>query len=107
MGWTVAIETGGTFTDVFMVTPDGAIYTDKVPSTPAVPERAAATAFARALSLGQVAPSAVTCALHGSTVAVNALIERRGARPALIATRGFRDMLFIGRQEKTHIYDMF
>ncbi|MFT5447928.1 MAG: N-methylhydantoinase A [Gammaproteobacteria bacterium] len=107
MGWTLAIETGGTFTDVFMVAPDGAIYTDKVPSTPAAPEQAAATAFARGLALGKVDPSAVTRVLHGSTVAVNALIERRGARPALIATRGFRDMLFIGRQEKTHIYDMF
>ena len=107
MGWTLAIETGGTFTDVFMVAPDGAIYTDKVPSTPAAPEQAAATAFARGLALGQVTPAAVTRVLHGSTVAVNALIERQGARPALIATRGFRDMLFIGRQEKTHIYDMF
>ena len=86
---TLAIETGGTFTDVFMVAPDGAIFTDKVPSTPAAPEQAAATAFARGLALGKVEPSAVTRVLHGSTVAVNALIERRGACPALIATRGF------------------
>jgi len=107
MTWTLGIETGGTFTDLFMVGPDGQVFADKVPSTPAAPERAAAEAFQRGLTLANVAPEDVTRLLHGSTVAVNALIERRAAQPGLIATRGFRDMLYIGRQEKTHIYDMF
>lgn len=107
MTWTLGIETGGTFTDLFMVGPDGQVFADKIPSTPSAPERAAATAFQRGLALANVAPENVTRLLHGSTVAVNALIERRAAQPGLIATRGFRDMLYIGRQEKTHIYDMF
>lgn len=105
--WTLAIETGGTFTDLFVVGPDGMVYTDKVPSTPAAPAQAAAAALDRCLGIAQIAPTDITRVLHGSTVAVNALIERRAPRPALITTRGFRDVLFIGRQEKTHIYDMF
>jgi N-methylhydantoinase A len=107
MSWTLGIETGGTFTDLFMVGPDGEVYADKVPSTPAAPEKAAEAAFQRGIALADVEPEAITRLLHGSTVAVNALIERRAAQPGLIATQGFRDMLYIGRQEKTHIYDMF
>jgi N-methylhydantoinase A len=107
MSWTLAIETGGTFTDLFMVGPGGQVHADKVPSTPAAPEKAAAAALARGLEVSGVTAAEVTRVLHGSTVAVNALIERRAAQPLLIATRGFRDMLFIGKQEKTHIYDMF
>lgn len=107
MSWTLGIETGGTFTDLFMIGPDGQVFADKVPSTPGAPEHAAAAAFQRGIELAGVGPDAVSRLLHGSTVAVNALIERRAAQPGLIATLGFRDMLYIGRQEKTHIYDMF
>lgn len=107
MTWTFGIETGGTFTDLFLVGPDGQVFADKIPSTPSAPERAAAEAFERGLALADAAPADITRLLHGSTVAVNALIERRAKQPGLIATQGFRDMLYIGRQEKTHIYDMF
>lgn len=107
MTWTFGIETGGTFTDLFLVGPDGQVFADKIPSTPSAPEQAAALAFQRGLALADAAPEDVTRLLHGSTVAVNALIERRAGQPSLIATQGFRDMLYIGRQEKTHIYDMF
>ncbi len=106
MAWTLAIETGGTFTDLFVLGPDGQTYTDKIPSTPSAPERAAEAAFTRARELAEFEAAAVDRLLHGSTVAVNALLERRALPPALITTRGFRDMLFIGRQEKLHIYDM-
>ena len=107
MSWTFGIETGGTFTDLFLVGPGGQVVADKIPSTPSAPERAAAQAFERGLALADASPGDVTRLLHGSTIAVNALIERRAGQPGLIATRGFRDMLYIGRQEKTHIYDMF
>lgn len=107
MTWTFGIETGGTFTDLFLVGPDGQVFADKIPSTPSAPEQAAARAFERGLALAETTPENVTRLLHGSTVAVNALIERRADQPGLIATLGFRDMLYIGRQEKTHIYDMF
>ena len=107
MSWTLAIETGGTFTDLFMMGPAGEVHVGKVPSTPRQPAHAARLALDEALRLSGADASEITRLLHGSTVAVNALIERSGTAPALIATRGFRDMLFIGRQEKTHIYDMF
>ena len=100
MSWTLAIETGGTFTDIFLVGPHGQTYADKIPSTPSAPDKAAAAAFDRALQLADIKPAEISRLLHGSTVAVNALIERRARQPALIATAGFRDMLFIGRQEK-------
>ena len=106
MTWTMAIETGGTFTDLFVVSPEGQVFADKIPSTPEAPAQAAAQAFQRGTELAGIEAGAVSRLLHGSTIAVNALIERRSAMPAMIATRGFRDMLFIGRQEKLHIYDM-
>ena len=107
MSWTLAIETGGTFTDLFMIGPAGQVHVGKVPSTPHQPAHAARLALDEALRLSGADAAEVTRLLHGSTVAVNALIERSGRAPVLIVTRGFRDMLFIGRQEKTHIYDMF
>ena len=107
LSWTLAIETGGTFTDLFVMGPNGEVHVGKVPSTPHQPALAARAALDEALRLANVEANAISRLLHGSTVAVNALIERSGTPPALIATQGFRDMLFIGRQEKTHIYDMF
>lgn len=107
LSWTLAIETGGTFTDLFMMGPGGEVHVGKVPSTPHQPAHAARLALDEALRLSGAKSCEITRLLHGSTVAVNALIERSGTAPALIATRGFKDMLFIGRQEKTHIYDMF
>ena len=87
MSWTLAIETGGTFTDLFMLGPNGEVHIDKVPSTPLQPARAAKTALAKALQLSGARAADVSRLLHGSTVAVNALIERSGTAPALIATK--------------------
>ena len=107
MSWVLAIETGGTFTDLFLLGPKGRVLIDKVPSTPEAPEKAAIAALQRGLELANIEANSIARILHGSTVAVNALIERSATPPVLITTQGFRDMLFIARQDKTHNYDMF
>jgi N-methylhydantoinase A/oxoprolinase/acetone carboxylase beta subunit len=94
----LGIDSGGTFTDV--VTADGRVA--KVASTPRDPARAVERA------IGAVAAADdVDVLAHGTTVATNALLERRGARVALIATRGFADELEIARQVRPALYDSF
>ncbi len=92
----VAIDTGGTFTD--LVAWDGRqLLTRKVRSTPDDPSRAILAAL-EALAAREL--------IHGSTVATNALLERKGARTAFVTTRGFEDLLHIGRQHRKHLYDL-
>ena len=90
----VGIEVGGTFTDLVMADPVGGVTVHKLPSTPADPSIAAIDGLRQLLAISGTPASAVTELLHGSTIAANALIQRRGARTALITTRGFRDVLF-------------
>ena len=103
----VGIEVGGTFTDLVMVDESGQLSIHKLPSTPSDPSVAAVNGLREILEMANASGAAVTELLHGSTIAANALIQRRGARTALITTRGFRDVLFIQRQDKTVVYDMF
>lgn len=93
----LGVDTGGTFTDFVLLTADG-IEIHKEPSTPADPSQAVRTGLAR------LARDRAVRVVHGSTVATNALLERRGARAALITTRGFEDVLEIGRQTRPEIY---
>ena len=93
----VGVDTGGTFTDV--VADDGRIV--KMPSTPADPAEAVRTGIA-ALERGR--PELLA---HGTTVATNALLERKGARVALVTTRGFADVIEIARQARPSLYDPF
>ncbi len=97
----VGIEVGGTFTDLVAVDGDR-IEIVKVPSTPANPD---VGAFA-ALAAADIPPPGVTDLVHGSTVATNAILERKGARVAFVTTRGFRDMLFLQRHDRRNIYDL-
>jgi len=97
----VGIEVGGTFTDLVAVE-DGAIRVVKVPSTPRSPDIGAFNA----LTSAGIAPAAVGDLVHGSTVATNAILERRGAPIAFLATRGFRDILFLQRHDRRAIYDL-
>ena len=103
----VGIEVGGTFTDLVMVDEEGRLIVHKLPSTPRDPSVAAVTGLREIIEAADVTGDAVSELLHGSTIAANALIQRRGARTALITTKGFRDVLFIQRQDKTVVYDMF
>jgi N-methylhydantoinase A len=92
----VAVDTGGTFTDIVFVK-DGTLRANKVPSTPSDPSVAV---------LEGIANLQVTTLIHGSTVATNAFLERKGARIAFLTTAGFEDILFIGRQARSNLYDL-
>jgi N-methylhydantoinase A len=90
----IGIDTGGTFTDVAAYEPEsGTITVTKVPSNPARPDEA----IVQALDTLDLPADLVERLVHGTTVATNALLERRGARLALITNEGFRDTLEIGR----------
>lgn len=96
----VAVDTGGTFTD-FVQVEGGVISIFKIPSTPRHPDRAILDGLARE----DAGPWREV--VHGSTVATNALLERKGARTALLTTKGFEDVLVIGRQTRPSLYDIF
>ncbi|WP_255945332.1 hydantoinase/oxoprolinase family protein [Streptomyces odontomachi] len=99
----IGVECGGTFTDLVVLDDDGVLRaTDKVFSTPASPDRAVTAGLGDLPE--ELREGAVL--LHGSTVATNALIERKGARVGLIVTRGFRDVLELQRQDRTSMYDL-
>jgi N-methylhydantoinase A len=97
----LGVDVGGTFTDLVALV-EGRLVTAKVPTTP----RNQARGVVSALELVQPAVGAVASFAHGSTVATNALLERRGARTALVTTQGFRDILEIGRQNRPALYDL-
>src|SRR5438093_13370055 len=91
----VGVDVGGTFTD-FVGFRDGEVVVAKIPSTPRRPDVAVLRGMR---SLGADAMA------HGTTVATNAIVERRGARTALVTTAGFEDLLIIGRQTRPSLYD--
>lgn len=95
----IGVDIGGTFTDL-VVSENGQLRIHKLLSTPGEPARAMLDGLA-ALS-GNL--QRITQVTHGSTVATNAILERKGARCALITTQGFRDVLFIGRQNRPELY---
>jgi N-methylhydantoinase A len=98
----VGIDTGGTFTD-FVVAKGSRITSFKAPSTPHNPARAILDGLARIIRETASHPSEI---VHGTTVATNALLERKGARAALITTEGFEDVIEIGRQARPEIYNL-
>ena len=103
----IGIEVGGTFTDLVMANVDGSLTVHKLPSTPSDPSVAAVEGLKELLKTTNSEARDVSELLHGSTIAANALIQRRGASTVLLTTRGFRDVLFIQRQDKSTVYDMF
>ena len=92
------VDVGSTFTD-FAVLTDGQLSVYKIPSTPADPSRSVLQGV-HDLDIG------TSSFVHGSTVATNVLLERRGSRTALITTSGFEDVLEIGRQSRADLYDL-
>jgi len=97
----LGVDVGGTFTDLVAIL-DGRLVTAKVPSTP----RDQSAGVLVALDSAGLDPAAVAVFAHGTTVATNALLERRGGRTALVTTEGFRDILEIGRQNRPSLYDL-
>ena len=103
----IGIDVGGTFTDVALETDDGRLETSKVPTTPRAPERGVMTGVGLALEKAGIGVDAVLSVIHGTTLATNALIERRGARTALVCTRGFRDTLRLAYENRYDQYDIW
>ena len=106
--WRFWIDRGGTFTDVVGCAPDGRLHVRKLLSENPAAYADAAVAGVRAI-LGlapgaAIPPGAVASVKMGSTVATNALLERKGARTLLLTTRGFRDALEIGNQARADIF---
>lgn len=98
----IGIDTGGTFTD-FVFFNGHSLIIHKVPSTPEDPSKAIISGIKEVLGDKQLNLQIV----HGTTVATNALLERKGARIALITTKGFEDVIQIGRQNRGELYDIF
>ena len=96
----IGIDTGGTFTDFVVLRDNGLIESFKLRSNPASPASVILEGLRR---IGAPAKSEV---VHGSTVATNALLERKGARTALIATQGFTELVHIGRQNRAQLYNL-
>ena len=99
----VGIDVGGTFTDLFYSV-DGvsALRVLKVPTTPKDPS----AGLVDALRGAKINPADVDLIVHGTTIATNAVIERKGARCALVTTQGFRDVLELGRRDRPHMYGL-
>jgi N-methylhydantoinase A len=105
MTWTIGVDVGGTFTDFTARDEEGRTVVHKRPSTPADPAEAILAGLRELCADHAIAADAVARISHGTTVATNALIQGRGGRLALIVTKGFRDLLEIGRQTRPKIYD--
>ena len=101
----IGVDTGGTFTDIVMRI-NNALFTHKVLSTPQNPAHAVIQGVSEILRLHNTDTDQLEI-VHGSTVATNALLERRGACIALVTTKGFEDILEIGRQARPSLYDFF
>ena len=106
MASAIGIDIGGTFVDIVIVE-DGEIRYVKVPSTRGAVGEGVLGGLDRLVSSGEIEPSEVRRVIHGSTVATNALLEASWGRTALVTTRGFRDVLEIGRQQRPRLYDLF
>ena len=108
MAWRIGVDIGGTFTDVALVDDaSGHIGVAKVPTTPSDLTEGVLCALDMAMRRYQVAAADVGLLSHATTVVTNAILEETGARAALIATRGFRDVLELRRSARADLYDLF
>src|SRR5215813_8893078 len=102
----IGVDIGGTFTDVVVHRPGARTRIMKIPSTRKDPSVAVLEALKQMEAEWALPPQEVARFVHGTTVATNAVLERKGARVGLITTRGFRDVLEIGRQMRHQMYDL-
>jgi N-methylhydantoinase A len=105
--WSIGVDIGGTFTDVVLWR-DGAreMRREKLLTTPDDPSRAVIEGVRRALDRQGIAAAELGTVVHGTTLVANALIERRGVTTGLVTTRGFRDVLGLGREWRYDLYDL-
>jgi N-methylhydantoinase A len=103
----IGVDVGGTFTDFFAFDDaTGRVVLHKVSSTPANPARAIIDGLGDLSRRHGVDLAAMTRLSHGTTIATNALIQRRGGKVALVVTEGFRDLIEIGRQIRPRVFDL-
>ena len=105
MSWVIGVDVGGTFTDFHVYDDEsGALRIHKTPSTPDNPATAVLRGLNELAHVGDIDFAAVSRLSHGTTVATNSLLQRRGGKVALLVTEGFRDLLEIGRQIRPHMF---
>jgi N-methylhydantoinase A len=106
MSWTIGVDVGGTFTDFYAFNDaTGEVVLHKTPSTPANPAIAMLEGLQSLVANHELPADAISRLAHGTTVATNALIQKRGGRLTLITTKGFSDLIEIGRQIRPKLYD--
>ena len=104
---TVGVDVGGTFTDIMMIdTLTGMHIVHKLPSTPESQDKAVIQGIRDILKMYNISPTDISLVVHGTTVATNSMLERKGAQVALLTTEGLEDILEIGRQNRDDIYDL-
>ena len=104
----VGFDIGGTFTDLVLFRTDqGQLFFNKVPSTPEHPEKAVLNGMSDLFRMADALPEDANTMLHATTIATNTVLERKGCRTGLITTRGFRDVLLIGRQKRYDTHDLY
>jgi N-methylhydantoinase A len=107
MSCRIGSDIGGTFTDLILASEDGTTFqVGKVLTTPEAPDDAVVAGIEAVLAQAGTPPAAISHVLHGTTLFTNALIERKGARTALVTTRGFRDAIEIAREHRYDMYDL-
>src|SRR6201987_3803943 len=104
-GGRLGVDIGGTFTDVALEAA-GRRYSAKILTTPEAPERAVLEAIGTVLHEATLAPGDLSIIIHGTTLATNAIIERKGAKTALLTTEGFRDTIEIRHENRFEQYDV-
>jgi N-methylhydantoinase A len=107
MGYMIGVDVGGTFTDFSIFNSEtGKLFHYKTSSTPTDPSNAIVNGIQEILEIYKIRPEEISYLAHGTTVATNALIEKKGARVGLITTKGFKDLMEIGRQKRPSLYDL-
>ncbi|KAJ9430600.1 N-methylhydantoinase A [Candidatus Pantoea symbiotica] len=105
--WRIGFDIGGTFTDLVLLNDiTGEAIRHKTLTTPEDPSEGAYTGLTQLVELAGLKASDIHTITHGTTLAINALLERRGAKTAFVVTRGFRDVLVLGREYRYDIYDL-
>ena len=102
----IGVDIGGTFTDIVALDREGRLTLTKVPTTPKDLLQGIGAAVRRILALAGAQPAGVERFIHGTTVATNAVLEQKGAVTAVLTTEGFEDVLELGRQKRSRMYDL-
>ena len=98
MSFRLGVDVGGTFTDLLLINDvTGESFTAKVPSTPHNPSVAVLNGIERICGIAAIDAAQINCVMHGTTVATNAILTRRGAKVGLVTARGYKQVLHIAR----------